>query len=621
MYLLVPAFRPTHRLPALVRAVRAAEPALDVLVVDDGSGPAFADVFEAARDAGAEVVTTAVNHGKGCALKTGFATIAERAPGAAVVTADADGQHAPEDIRRVAHRLDEGDADIVLGARAFGRGTPLRSRIGNAVACVLVRAVGRVRASDTQTGLRGFDPALLDWLVGVPGERFEYELRVLLEAGRRGLRTAEVPIETIYLDENAGSHFRPLTDSVRVLAPLLAYLGSSLAGFVVDVVLLELVMSATASLALAVVAARLVSGSVNFVLNRRLVFRDARTPLGRAIGGYVALATVLLAANWLLLTWLTGLGIALLLAKVLTEAMLLVAGFAVQRFGIFFRAPTTRIHTHADRGRFRTNGEDRGNTHPRARGPGARSPAGSTRTSLTPRRTIPDPPTTRRKQPSVNTLLLLGADLVAIAVLTYGLFLHRHHRRDLAGAFVGVNIGVFAVAAVLGSTDVGLGVGLGLFGVLSIIRLRSSEISQREVAYYFAALALGLVAGLTTSAPLVQLALMALIVVASYVADHPALSKRSRHQVLVLDEAITDEDVLRSRVEQLLGARVRQFTVLQTDFVTDTTRVDVRVQLPRRDEPAPDGTEKVKAPGAARRESSSARDEGMRMPQPTRVRP
>lgn len=185
----------------------------------------------------------------------------------------------------------------------------------------------------------------------------------------------------------------------------------------------------------------------------------------------------------------------------------------------------------------------------------------------------------------MTALLLLAADLAAVAFLTFALFLRRHHRRDLVPAFIGVNVGVFGVAAVLSTSEIGLGLGLGLFGVLSIIRLRSNEISQREIAYYFASLALGLIAGLSTATPLVQLALLALILVALAIADLPQIAARTRHQVVVLDEAVADEHRLRERLEHLLDAQVLHVTALQTDLVNDSTRVDVRYRVsgrPRR---------------------------------------
>ena len=178
-------------------------------------------------------------------------------------------------------------------------------------------------------------------------------------------------------------------------------------------------------------------------------------------------------------------------------------------------------------------------------------------------------------------LILLGADLVAAAVLTFALYYRRHRRRDLVVAFLGVNVGVLAVAAVLASGDIAVGLGLGLFGVLSIIRLRSSEISQREVAYYFASLAIGLVAGLPTTDVTVPLVLMGLVLAVMWGADHPRLLSKARHQVVLLDRAILDEDAVRAELEDRLGGTVTALTVQSLDLVNDTTLVDVRYRLSR----------------------------------------
>ena len=180
-----------------------------------------------------------------------------------------------------------------------------------------------------------------------------------------------------------------------------------------------------------------------------------------------------------------------------------------------------------------------------------------------------------------TTLLLITADIVAAGILSLALYYRRHRRRDLVVAFLGVNIGVLAVTTVLGSSEVAVGLGLGLFGVLSIIRLRSSEVSQREVAYYFSALALGLVSGLPTAQPWIPLSLMALVLAVMWAADHPALLSRSRHQSVHVDRAIADEDDLRAELERRLGATVTSLTVQHLDLVDDTTLVDVRYRLPR----------------------------------------
>ncbi|MFY1637937.1 DUF4956 domain-containing protein [Solwaraspora sp. WMMB335] len=180
----------------------------------------------------------------------------------------------------------------------------------------------------------------------------------------------------------------------------------------------------------------------------------------------------------------------------------------------------------------------------------------------------------------MDHLLIVLIDLASITVLTFGLYFPRHHRRDLVVAYLGVNVGVLAVAMVLGSSAVGVGLGLGLFGVLSIIRLRSDEIAQHEVAYYFAALALGLLAGLTGAPSVPTVALMSLVVATLFVGDHRALLGRHRQQTVALDTAYTDEAALRTRLAALLGGRVTYLSVRHLDLVNDTTLVEVRYVVP-----------------------------------------
>ena len=180
------------------------------------------------------------------------------------------------------------------------------------------------------------------------------------------------------------------------------------------------------------------------------------------------------------------------------------------------------------------------------------------------------------KDVNVNQLIIAAADLAAIALLTFGVYFPRHHRRDLVVAFTGINVGVLAVAMVLGSAGVGIGLGLGLFGVLSIIRLRSDEIAQHEIAYYFAALALGLVSGMATTMDLRTGGLMLLIVGVLFFGDHPALLRRYKHQTVRLDVAFTDEDALRAHLEKLLRCRVVNLSVKNVDLVNDSTLAEVR---------------------------------------------
>jgi len=178
----------------------------------------------------------------------------------------------------------------------------------------------------------------------------------------------------------------------------------------------------------------------------------------------------------------------------------------------------------------------------------------------------------------MSEFALLGAEVVAVTVLVLGLYFPRHRRRDLMVAYFSVNIGVLAVADALRSSNAGTGLGLGfaLFGVLSIIRLRSTELDQHEVAYFFSALALGLLGALDTASIWRNIALMGLIVGVMAIVDNRWLLGRYRQQIVVLDSVVTSQDELVARLEELLDAKVHSARPLRVDLINDSTLVDVR---------------------------------------------
>ena len=231
------------------------------MVVDDGSGPDYQPVFDGAAGLGCTVIGYAGNRGKGHALKAGLGFIADHFPGRDVVCADSDGQHRVDDILRVAERLPAASDVMVLGSRSFSGNVPARSKIGNTATRWLFRLATGESIPDTQTGLRRYPAAMLPWVRGVPGERYEYELNLLLEARQAGYLIRTVDIDTVYLDHNAGSHLRPLADSARIYAPLLKFLASSLTAFVVDTAAFLVLAAVTGSVLFAVVGARGISSA------------------------------------------------------------------------------------------------------------------------------------------------------------------------------------------------------------------------------------------------------------------------------------------------------------------------------------------------------------------------
>lgn len=174
---------------------------------------------------------------------------------------------------------------------------------------------------------------------------------------------------------------------------------------------------------------------------------------------------------------------------------------------------------------------------------------------------------------------LVIVDLVAITILVFGLYFPRYRRRDMVVAILGLNVGVMAVASALATAEVSAGLGLGLFGVLSIIRLRSSELAQEDIAYYFSALAIGLLGGISVSTAWVTPVLMATILVTLFIADHPLLFKSHRTQTIMLDKAYADEREAIAHLEVLLGAEVTRLRINKLDLVHDTTQVNVCFKL------------------------------------------
>ncbi len=338
MAVLIPSFEPTERLADVVRGLRRLDADVAILVIDDGSGPGYASRFDAARAAGAEVVGVPLNQGKGAALKLGLRRLVTTCPGEDVVTADSDGQHTPADILRVA-RATADQPDLVLGCRGFTGDVPLPSRIGNAVSRGLFRLASGFDLSDTQTGLRGIPGDLVGWASEIPGDRFEYEQNLLLRCSAAGVRVREVPIETVYFDHNAGTHFRRVRDSARVLWPVLLFAGSSVAALAVDTAAFVVLHALSGSIAGAIAGARVLSAGVNFVVNSHVVFGDAEARLGRAIAGYVTLAVALLTASIAGTTLLAGLGVPALVAKIATESVLFVASYRIQRRYVFAGRP------------------------------------------------------------------------------------------------------------------------------------------------------------------------------------------------------------------------------------------------------------------------------------------
>lgn len=347
MYVLIPAYQPDARLPRLILELHRADPSTKIVVVDDGSGQKFSDIFEASATAGAHVISYENNRGKGYALREGFTWIRDVAGDLSecVVTADADGQHTLNDIFRVGRTCTD-TGTSVLGVREFVGHVPARSRIGNTATSALFWLATGWKLKDTQTGLRAFPVALLPALLEVQGDRYEYELRVLLHLAKFRHPVTQIPIETIYEAGNPTSHFRPLQDSARIWAPLLKFAASSGVATIIDYVLVLALNALTGALFFPVVVARMVSASVNFAMNRR-VFEATGVPLRRSALRYAALAIAVVAGSYTMLAVLTGIGMPLWIAKIIADTTMYLVSYSAQSRYVF--APAQEQSAKASR--------------------------------------------------------------------------------------------------------------------------------------------------------------------------------------------------------------------------------------------------------------------------------
>lgn len=272
---LIPAYEPDAHLIEVTQKLH--ERGFTVLIVDDGSGEAFADIFAAVQDL-ATVIAHEKNRGKGAALKTGMRYIRDHMPQCEnFITCDADGQHSPEDTARVRQMLHNGH-HFVLTVRAFKKDMPLKSKLGNGLSRFVYALLTNRYLSDNQSGLRGFARRHIDWLIEVESNNYDYEMNMLYYAVKKGVRVSTLTIEAIYINNNQASHFNPVKDTLRIYRSLFSLARGTLISFLVSealVVLVSILFGADYMM-LTIPTIGAVAWIVNVVLSKIWVFRTTR---------------------------------------------------------------------------------------------------------------------------------------------------------------------------------------------------------------------------------------------------------------------------------------------------------------------------------------------------------
>ena len=343
IYIVIPSLNPDKKLKNTVEGMLKIG-FKHILLVDDGSDSGHKIYFPKENES-ITVLTHKTNLGKGAALKTAFNYILENIPDAdGVITVDGDGQHTPEDALKCAEALEKNSEAVILGCRDFsGKDVPKRSSFGNKTTSLVFKALCGISVSDTQTGLRAFPRSVLSELIKIKGERFEYETNMLLVLSRKGISFKEVKISTVYLEENASSHFRPIRDSVRIYHFILSFFMSSAISTVIDIVLFYILSRAlsaslgTATVLAATVLARAVSSFTNYIINKQKVFGAEKNQ--NSFLKYYALAVPQMLVSALIVTILKSIftagSFACTILKMIVDTVLFFISYRIQNCWVF----------------------------------------------------------------------------------------------------------------------------------------------------------------------------------------------------------------------------------------------------------------------------------------------
>jgi len=338
--IVIPAYQPAENLLTLIHQLLKQKPQQRIIVVNDGSAPASASIFDQiSKIPQVELLQHAVNLGKGQALKTAFNYfLTHYGPEyIGVVTADADGQHLVNDILHIADKLESHSDTLWLGSRKLNEKVPWRSRFGNNLTRKVFGLFAGTTVNDTQTGLRGIPRTLLPVLLRINTSGYDFELDMLLIATQTKVPLQEITIQTVYLDGNKSSHFNPLLDSLKIYFVFLRYSVVAIASAVIDFLLFSLSFFISGKILPSVVIARILSGAFNFCMCKQMIFKSDGKAFHEAIK-YIALAIFALCVSYLLIiTMVNILHMNVYLSKIIADICVFLLNFVVQRLLIFHK--------------------------------------------------------------------------------------------------------------------------------------------------------------------------------------------------------------------------------------------------------------------------------------------
>lgn len=339
MLIVIPAYNPDYH---LIKTLKSLKSKLDnkILIVNDGSDSSKDKIFKEAKEY-AVVIKHDVNKGKGRAMKTALEYIEKKYPKEdGVVFVDADGQHKTRDVKAMIDSFKKNQDAMILGVRVFDQeNVPFKSKIGNKITRFIFKVFTSKYISDTQTGLRAISTKYIPFLLKVSGERYEYEMNMLIDAVNKKIDIVEVPIDTVYESKkNLTSHFKVFRDSFLIYKIFLKFAVSSFTCVSIDyfsfLMFMEIYGSSPIMITFANLSARLISATINYNINSKVVFKQNISK--KSALQFFTLATGIISVNSLILYVFNSIfGIVPALAKILVDLLLFFVNYSVQHKYIF----------------------------------------------------------------------------------------------------------------------------------------------------------------------------------------------------------------------------------------------------------------------------------------------
>lgn len=343
---IIPSLNPDDRLVQVVEGM-IKEGFRDIIIVNDGSDEAHMKPFEKAScHKECTILTHEVNKGKGRALKTAFDFFIKNRRGyAGAATVDGDNQHKPTDVMACVKEMERYPDSLILGVRNFdGKDVPFKSRFGNKTTSFVFKFACGLSISDTQTGLRVIPAAYIEKMTQVDGERFEYETNMLLELKKSHIPYRQVPIETVYINDNDSTHFNPVKDSIKIYGIIFKYLFGSAASSLIDIAAFALINLLLSSLErktrifLATALARIISSLFNYTYNRKAVFESSVSVRKTMVKYYMLCICQMLVSYGLVYAvtnLLTAGNVMTVIIKAVIDTLLFIISFQIQRAWVF----------------------------------------------------------------------------------------------------------------------------------------------------------------------------------------------------------------------------------------------------------------------------------------------